>query len=85
MSGALFSWLLGSKVGRAVLLYGAIAVTIALFLVYLRRSGEKAGRLAERVAVQVKTLEVRDAQLKAAANAPRGVDAVIGSLRDGTF
>jgi hypothetical protein len=79
------SWLLGSKLGRTVLLYGSVILTVVLFLLYLRKSGEKAGRMAERVATQVKTLETKDAQLKAAAAAPRGTPAVVDSLRDGRF
>jgi hypothetical protein len=34
---------------RAVLRYGAIALAVLLVLLSLRRSGERAGRLAERL------------------------------------
>ena len=82
---AIAGWLLGSKIGRSVLLYGSIALSIVLFLLYLRKSGERAGRAAERVAAQVKLLEVKDAQLQAAAAAPRDPAGVARRMRDSTF
>ena len=59
--------------------------TLLAFLLYLRKSGEKAGRIAERVATQIKTLEVKDAQLKAATAAPRTAGGAAERMRDGTF
>jgi hypothetical protein len=44
---------------RAALRYGAIALAIVLFLLSNRRSGERAGRLAERLDTREKANEVQ--------------------------
>jgi hypothetical protein len=70
---------------RAALRYGAIALAVLLFLLALRHSGERAGRIAERL----ETMEIRhDAQrrmLEAAARRPRSRDDLAERLRDGRF
>jgi hypothetical protein len=70
---------------RAVLRYGAIALTIALFLLALRRSGERAGRLVERLATMEKANDVQSQMLDAAARRPRNRDELAQRLRDGRF
>ena len=85
MIGTTVAWFMGSKVGRSAVLYGSLALMLLAFLLYLRKSGEKAGRIAERVATQIKTLEVKDAQLKAATAAPRTAGGAAERMRDGTF
>jgi hypothetical protein len=82
---AIAGWFLGSRIGRSVLLYGSIALSVVLFLLYLRKSGERAGRAAERVATQIKVLEVKDAQLKAGAAAPRDAAGVVDRMRNAGF
>jgi hypothetical protein len=61
------------------------ALTVALFLFNLRRSGERAGRAADRL----KTLEaVSHAQrrmLEEASRRPRSRDDLLDRLRDGEF
>ena len=61
------------------------ALTIALFLINLRRTAERAGRAAERL----ETLERNDAihrqMLDAAARRPRSRDDLLDRLRDGGF
>ena len=52
--GALISWLTGSRLILAVGKWAAIALTISLFLLSLRRSGERVGRLVERLENQEK-------------------------------
>ena len=47
--GALVTWITGSRLALAAGKWAAIALTITLFLLSLRRSGERAGRLAERL------------------------------------
>ncbi len=47
--GALITWFTGSRLALTVGKWAAIALTISLFLLSLRRSGERAGRLAERL------------------------------------
>jgi membrane protein implicated in regulation of membrane protease activity len=46
MIGALLATLAGSAWARTALRYGVTALAILLFLLALRRSGERAGRLA---------------------------------------
>lgn len=48
MIGWLAATLTGSAWSRAALRYSATALAILLFLLALRRSGERAGRLAEQ-------------------------------------
>ena len=61
------------------------ALTIALFILNLRRQGERAGRAAERL----DQLEIRDAIHRqmpdAAARRPRSRDDLLDRLRDGGF
>ena len=49
MIGRLIATLSGSAWARAALRYGVVALAILLFLLALRGSGERAGRLAERL------------------------------------
>ena len=49
MIGGLLSGIATSPWMRAALRYGAIALAVLLFLLSLRRSGERAGRLVERL------------------------------------
>ena len=74
-----------SPCGRAAQRYGAIALTIFLFLLALRRSGERAGRLAERLETSEKTHDVQRQMLDAAARRPRDRDELADRLRDGEF
>ena len=71
--------------GRAAQRYGAIALTIFLFLLALRRSGERAGRLAERLETMEKTHDVQRQMLDAAARRPRDRNELADRLRNGEF
>lgn len=71
--------------GRAALRYGALALAVFLFLLSLRRSGERAGRLAERLETMEKTHDVQCQMLDAAARRPRDRDELADRLRDGQF
>jgi len=64
--GALFTWLTSSRFALTVGKWAAIALTITLFLLSLRRSGERAGRLAERLENTEKANEIQRRMLKAA-------------------
>jgi len=55
MIAALFTGIAAAPWMRAALRYGAIALAVLLFLLTLRRSGERAGRLAERLETSEKT------------------------------
>jgi hypothetical protein len=82
MTAALMGWLAASP---SVLRYGAIALTIILFLLSLRRAGERTGRLAQRLATTEKANEVQRRMLEAAARRPRDRDELLERLRDGGF
>ena len=61
------------------------ALTIALFLLNLRRAGERAGRLAERLSTSEKTHEIQRQMRDAASRRPADRDALADRLRDGRF
>jgi len=62
-----------------------VSVTIALFLRNLRRAGERAGRLAERLSTSERTYEVQRQMLDAASRRPADRDALAQRMRDGRF
>ena len=70
---------------RLVLRYGAIALAIVLFLLSIRRSGERVGRIAERLETTEKANEIQRRMLDAAARRPRDRDELVDRLRDGGF
>lgn len=69
---------------KALGLFLAIA-TLALFLLNLRRAGERTGRLAERLSTSEKTHEIQRQMLEAASRRPHGRDDLLERLRDGGF
>ena len=69
------------RITTALLTLGAVA----LFLINLRKSGERVGRLTERLQSQGKNHAVTRQMLDAAANRPRSRDALTQRLRDGEF
>ncbi|MCC6006717.1 MAG: hypothetical protein JJU40_03470 [Rhodobacteraceae bacterium] len=77
--------LLARPWARRVAAIALAALTIALFLINLRRTAERAGRAAERL----ETLERNDAihrqMLDAAARRPRSRDDLLDRLRGGDF
>lgn len=62
----------------------AVGAIVAGVLVALGMA-RKAGKDAVRVELDEKALEIKDAQQKAAADAPRDRDALADRLRDGKF
>jgi hypothetical protein len=70
---------------RAALRYAAIALAIVLFLLSTRRSGERVGRIAERLDHTEKTNEIQRQMLDAATRRPADRDALADRLRDGRF
>ena len=83
--GALIAWISGSRLALAVGKWATIALTITLFLLSLRRSGELAGRLAERLENQEKENETQRRMLKASTRRPHNRDELAERLRDGKF
>ncbi|WP_116600233.1 hypothetical protein [Primorskyibacter marinus] len=76
---------LSSGLARKALGLLLAATTIALFLLNLRRVGERAGRLAERLQTSEKTHEIQRQMLEAASRRPPDRDALAQRLRDGQF
>jgi hypothetical protein len=70
---------------RTALRYGGTALAVFLFLPALRRSGERAGRLAERLETMEKARDAQRWMLEAAARRPRSRDNLARGLRDGRF
>lgn len=85
MITALLTGIAASPWVRAAMRYGAIAVAVFLFLLSLRRSGERAGRLAERFETTEKVNDVQRRMLEAEARRPRNRDELADRLRDGRF
>ncbi|HCP81325.1 MAG TPA: hypothetical protein DIT67_06950 [Octadecabacter sp.] len=83
--GAFIAWIVGSRFAPAVGKWAVIAFTISLFLLSLRRSGERAGRLAEQLENTEKANEIQRRMLEAAARRPRNRDELVERLRNGQF
>jgi hypothetical protein len=81
----LLTGIAASPWARAALRYGAIVLAVLLFLLSLRRSGERAGRLAERLETTEKTNDVQRRMLEAAARRPRDRNELAERLRNGGF
>jgi len=77
--------LLASGPARKALGLLLAAVTIALFLLNLRRAGERAGRLAERLSTSERTHEIQREMLDAASRRPPDRDALADRMRGGRF
>lgn len=85
MIGGLLTGIAAIPWVRAALRYGAIVLAVLLFLVSLRRSGERAGRLVERLETTEKANDVQRQMLEAAARRPRDRNELAQRLRDGEF
>lgn len=77
--------ILSSGPARTALGLLLAAITIALFLLNLRRAGERAGRLAERLSTSERTHEIQRQMLDAASRRPADRDSLAERLRDGRF
>ncbi len=77
--------ILASGAARRVLGLFLAGLTIALFLLNLRRTGERAGRLAERLQATEKVNEAQHKMLDAVARRPRNRDELAQRMRDGEF
>jgi len=85
MIASLLAGVATSSWARAALKYGAIALTVVLFLLSIRRAGERAGRMAGRLETAEKSNEVQRRMLDAAARRPRDHSDLADRLRDGRF
>jgi len=77
--------LLASGPARKALGLMLAAITLTLFLLNLRRAGERAGRLAERLSTSETTHEIQRQMLDAASRRPADRDALAQRMRDGRF
>ena len=77
--------LLASGPARKALGLSLAALTIALFLLNLRRAGERTGRLAERLSTSERTHEIQRQMLEAASRRPADREALAQRMRDGRF
>jgi hypothetical protein len=78
-------WLLTRGLARKALGLILAATAILLFLLNLRRAGERAGRAAERLDTQERNDAIHRQMLDAAARRPPDRDALADRLRDGRF
>jgi len=85
MIATLLGGMVASPWARVALRYGAIALTIVLFLLSIRRASERTGRLAERLETKEKNNEIQSRMLEAAARRPRDRGELVDRLRDGGF
>jgi type II secretory pathway component PulJ len=85
MWGSLLAGILARPWARRVAGFALVALTIAFFLLNLRRTGERAGRAAERLDNLERRHAIQRQMLEAAANRPRDRDALLDRLRGGRF
>ncbi|WP_223162875.1 hypothetical protein [Roseivivax sediminis] len=70
---------------QAALRYGAIVLAKLIFALSLRRCGERAGRLAERLETMEKVNDAQRRMLEAEARRPHSRDDLAEWLRDARF
>ena len=85
MIGGLLATLAGSAWARTALRSRAIVHAVLPFLLSLRRSGEPAGRLAERLETSEKDKDVQRRMLESATRRSRDRYELAERLRDGRF
>jgi hypothetical protein len=74
-----------SRLFGSALRFALMVAAVLLLLLACRRSGERLGRLGERLEASEKTNDVQREMLEAAARRPRDRDELAGRLRDGRF
>ena len=83
MWGSMLAGILSRPWARQVAGFALAGLTITLFILNLRRSGERAGRAAERLDNLERSHAIHRQVLDAAANRPRDRDALVERLRGG--
>ncbi|WP_406622203.1 MULTISPECIES: hypothetical protein [Paracoccaceae] len=81
----MIGWLLTHGPARKALGLILAAAAILLFLLNLRRAGERAGRAAERLDARERNDAIHRQMLDAAARRPPDRDSLADRLRDGRF
>jgi len=77
--------ILASGLARKALGLFLATATIALFILNLRRAGERTGRLAEHLQTLEKIHAIQRQMLDAAVRRPRGSNDLVDRLRNGQF
>ena len=85
MTVGLLTSLGAGRLGRSAVRIAALVAAVLLLLLACRRSGERLGRLAERLEVSERTNDVQRKILEAAARRPRHRGELAERLRDGQF
>jgi len=85
MLAAMFIGALARPWARRAAAFALAALTIILFLLNLRRAGERAGRATERLETRERTNAMQRQMLDAAAQRPRSRDDLLDRLRGGGF
>ena len=81
----MIGWLLTNGLARKALGLILSVTTILLFLLNLRRAGERAGRAAERFDARERSHAIHLQMLDAASRRPHDRDALADRLRNGRF
>ena len=81
----MIGWLLTHGPARKALGLILTSAAILLFLLNLRRAGERAGRAAERLDARERNDAIHRQMLDAATRRPPDRDALADRLRDGRF
>ncbi|MCL1629891.1 hypothetical protein M3N55_14235 [Roseibaca sp. V10] len=85
MWGSLIVGLLARPWARRAAGLALVVLTVTLFILNLRRSGERAGRAAERLDQLERINAIQRQMLDAAARRPRSRDDLLERLRGGQF
>ncbi|WP_092887167.1 hypothetical protein [Roseicitreum antarcticum] len=85
MWGSLLAGLMARPWARQAAALGLVALAVILFILNLRRSGERAGRAAERLETLERSHAIQRQMLDAAARRPRSRDELLERLRRGGF
>jgi len=81
----MISWLLSLPWMRRLGLWAGAVVAAVAAIAAIRRSGERAGRLEERLNQQKEIADAERRMLDAARDRPRDRDDLARRLRDGSF
>jgi len=85
MLGAFLIGLLARSWGLRAATFALTALTIALFIINLRRTAERAGRAAEQIDQLERNHAIHRQMLDAASRRPRSRDDLLDRLRGGGF
>lgn len=85
MWGSLLVGVFARPWARRVVGLGLAVLTTALFMINLRRAGERAARAAERLDMMERAHDIQRKMLDAAARRPRNRNDLVERLRGGGF